>query len=49
VGIMNYFYKFTIAIVLTPLIYFVEKRIESYVGHDTAHKMKRAAMGIENE
>src|SRR5215467_3344685 len=40
VGIMNYIYKFTIAIVLTPVIYFVEKRIESYVGHETAHKMK---------
>jgi uncharacterized integral membrane protein (TIGR00697 family) len=48
-GMMNYFYKFTIAIVLTPLIYFVEKRIENYVGHATAEKMKRAAMGLEAE
>jgi len=49
VGMMNYFYKFTVAILLTPLIYFVERRIEKYVGHETAHKMKRAAMGLENE
>ena len=33
------------AIVLTPVIYFVEHRIEKYVGHETARKMKLAAMG----
>lgn len=49
VGMMNYIYKFTVAIILTPLIYFVEGRIEKYVGHETAHKMKRAAMGLQNE
>jgi uncharacterized integral membrane protein (TIGR00697 family) len=48
-GMMNYFYKFTVAIILTPLIYFVEKRIERYVGHDTANKMKQAAMGATQE
>jgi uncharacterized integral membrane protein (TIGR00697 family) len=47
VGIMNYTYKFTMALVLTPVIYLVEKRIEKYVGHDVAKKMKRAAMGEE--
>ena len=49
VGLMNYIYKFTMAIVLTPVIYLVEKRIEKYVGHDTAKKMKRAAMGIQDD
>jgi queuosine precursor transporter len=49
IGMMNYIYKFVVAIILTPLIYFVEKRIENYVGHDTAHKMKLAAMGKESE
>jgi hypothetical protein len=49
VGLMNYIYKFTMAIVLTPLIYLVEKRIEKYVGHDTAQKMKRAAMGMQDD
>ncbi|HKB43725.1 MAG TPA: queuosine precursor transporter, partial [Chitinophagaceae bacterium] len=47
IGIMNYLYKFTMALVLTPVIYFVEKRIEKYVGHDVAKKMKRSAMGEE--
>jgi uncharacterized integral membrane protein (TIGR00697 family) len=49
VGLMNYFYKFTVAILLTPLIYVVERRIEHYVGHEVAHKMKQSAMGLENE
>lgn len=49
VGTMNYIYKFTVAIILTPVIYFVERRIEKYLGHETAMKMKRAAMGQEND
>lgn len=49
IGCVNYMYKFTMAIVLTPLIYIVEKRIEKYLGHKTAAKMKRAAMGEEEE
>lgn len=47
--LMNYIYKFTMAIVLTPVIYFIEKRIEIYLGHDTAKNMKRVAMGQEEE
>ena len=47
--LVNYAYKFTMAIILTPLIYFIEARIEKYVGHDTAKKMKRAAMGQHEE
>ena len=47
--LVNYTYKFTMAIVLTPLIYFVEKRIEKYLGHATTYKMKQAAMGNESE
>jgi hypothetical protein len=43
--IVNYTYKFIMAILLTPLIYLIERRIENYVGHETAHKMKIAAMG----
>lgn len=45
VGIMNYLYKFSMAIILTPVIYLIEKRIEKYVGHETAQEMKKAAMG----
>jgi uncharacterized PurR-regulated membrane protein YhhQ (DUF165 family) len=47
IGVLNYFYKAFMAIVLTPLIYLVEHRIEKYVGHDVARKMKPAAMGKE--
>jgi uncharacterized integral membrane protein (TIGR00697 family) len=49
VCIVNYIYKFTMAIVLTPAISFIESRIEDYLGHETAKKMKLAAMGVENE
>lgn len=47
--IVNYIYKFTMAIVLTPLIYLVEKRIEHYLGEKVTREMKLAAMGRENE
>ena len=47
--LVNYTYKFTMAIILTPLIYFVEKWIEKYLGHETTYKMKQAAMGNESE
>jgi uncharacterized integral membrane protein (TIGR00697 family) len=47
--LVNYIYKFTMAIVLTPLIYLMEQRIEKYLGHETTHKMKQAAMGLSNE
>ena len=46
--LVNYTYKFTMAIILTPLIYFVEKWIEKYLGHETTYKMKQAAMGNES-
>ena len=49
IGIMNYIYKFIMAIILTPVIYLVEGRIEKYVGHEAAQKMKLAAMGKESE
>ena len=49
VGLVNYAYKFTMAIILTPVIYLVEKRIEHYLGPDTTRKMKLAAMGRELE
>jgi len=47
--LVNYMYKFTMAIVLTPVIYLLEKRIDRYVGEETAHKMKLAAMGRDHE
>lgn len=49
VCVVNYIYKFTMALILTPVIQFAEKIIDNYLGHDTAKKMKLAAMGRENE
>jgi len=51
--LVNYAYKFTMAILLTPLIYLIENIIEKYLGKETADKMKLAAMqgkkdGLEN-
>jgi uncharacterized integral membrane protein (TIGR00697 family) len=46
---VNYSYKFIMAIVLTPVIYLVEKIIEKYIGSATAHKMKQEAMGLQAE
>jgi queuosine precursor transporter len=49
IGVVNYSYKALMAIILTPVIYIVEHRIEKYVGHETAEKMKLAAMAKESE
>ncbi len=45
VGMVNYTYKFIMAIALTPLIYLMERRIEKYFGHTLTHQMKQSAMG----
>ncbi|WP_241558415.1 hypothetical protein [Paracnuella aquatica] len=37
------------AILLTPVIYVAEKKIENYLGTDVARRMKRAAMGHDEE
>lgn len=47
VGVVNYMYKFTMAIVLTPMIHLMRNRIENYVGVEAAKKMKLEAMGEE--
>lgn len=47
VGIVNYIYKFIIAILLTPVIYLVHGWIEKYLGHEEAAAMKKAAMNDE--
>lgn len=49
IGIVNYTYKFIMALVLTPVIVWAEKRIENYVGHTVAEKMKRAAAGQSDD
>ncbi|MBW0178418.1 queuosine precursor transporter [Sediminibacterium sp.] len=47
--VVNYLYKFTMAILLTPVIYLAEKQIDRYLGEETARKMKLQAMGKETE
>ncbi|MCW3120485.1 MAG: transporter PreQ [Chitinophagaceae bacterium] len=49
IGVVNYIYKASMALILTPVIYIAEKRIEKYLGHDLAHKMKQAAMGKDQD
>jgi uncharacterized integral membrane protein (TIGR00697 family) len=49
VCVVNYMYKFSMALLLTPVIGFAEGRIEKYLGQEKAKQMKLAAMGIENE
>jgi len=43
IGVVNYIYKFWIAILLTPLIYLAHNVIERYLGHDLATKLKEEA------
>ncbi len=44
IALMGYTYKFTVAVVCTPLIYLVHNRIEKYLGKSLANDMKSAAM-----
>lgn len=43
--IVNYCYKFIVAIVLTPVIYLIHYWIEKYLGKELATEMKNSAMG----
>lgn len=49
IGLVNYTYKFTMALVLTPLIYFIERTITNYLGPEATEEMKNNAMGKANE
>ena len=42
--IVNYIYKFIMALLLTPVIYLVHNRIERYLGPEVSAQMKKAAM-----
>ena len=48
-GTGNYLYKFVMALLLTPVIYLAHHFIEKFLGKETAGKMKKAAMGQEEE
>jgi uncharacterized integral membrane protein (TIGR00697 family) len=43
IGLVNYMYKFTMAIVLTPVIYLVHNIIDRYLGPEIAHQLKTEA------
>ncbi|MGB0839983.1 MAG: queuosine precursor transporter [Chitinophagales bacterium] len=45
IGLVNYIYKFTMAVVLTPVIYLVHHLIDHYyLGEESANQLKKAAM-----
>ncbi len=43
VGLNNYCYKFLMAVVLTPVIYFAHSRIDNYLGKEKAQELKEKA------
>ena len=43
IGITNYIYKFSVAILLTPLIYFGHALIDKYLGQAQAEKISSDA------
>jgi uncharacterized integral membrane protein (TIGR00697 family) len=49
IGVVNYAYKAIMAIVLTPVIYLIEGRIEHFLGKEITQEMKRTAMKNEIE
>ena len=44
VGLVGYFYKFVVAIILTPIIYLGHNLIDRYLGHEVATALKQQAM-----
>lgn len=44
IAITGYTYKFAVAIICTPVIYFIHNLIEDYLGKEKAAEMKRAAL-----
>ncbi|MCS6903936.1 MAG: queuosine precursor transporter [Bacteroidia bacterium] len=43
IGIVNYIYKFVVAILLTPLLYIIHFIIDNYLGHELAAKLTAQA------
>ncbi|MFT3981328.1 MAG: queuosine precursor transporter [Ferruginibacter sp.] len=48
-GTGNYIYKFFVALLMTPVVYFVHALIEKYLGHEKAAEMKQEAMSAKEE
>ncbi len=43
IGVMNYIFKFVVAVILTPVIYLAHHWIDNYLGKETANELKAAA------
>lgn len=43
IGLVNYTYKFIVAILMTPILYLVHGIIDGYLGKDLAHRMIKMA------
>ena len=43
VGLINYVYKFTVAMALTPVLYLAHGLIDRYLGKDLSEKMTEEA------
>ena len=44
IGLVNYIYKFTMAVVLTPVIYLAHYVIDRYLGEELAQELKKNAL-----
>jgi queuosine precursor transporter len=44
IGVVNYLYKFAMAVLLTPLLYAAHAIIDGYLGEELAAELKRTAM-----
>lgn len=49
VGIINYIYKFSVAVILTPLLYVAHGIIDNYLGKELAEKMIEDASNSTNK
>ncbi len=45
IGLVNYTYKFLVAILMTPLLYVIHSIIDRYLGEELAHKLVKEASG----
>jgi uncharacterized integral membrane protein (TIGR00697 family) len=43
IGVVNYIYKFTVALLLTPLLYLLHQAIDAYLGKELAQQMTAEA------
>ncbi|NWF50806.1 MAG: queuosine precursor transporter [Ignavibacteriaceae bacterium] len=43
IGVVNYFYKFLVAVLLTPILYFLHSVIDKYLGKELSEKLMHEA------